>query len=48
MARAWAWAFLLLLAAMIATQLSTKNAHRHWLRVGIQTAALLACLAAIL
>ena len=35
------------LVAMIASQISSANAGRHWFHVGIETAALLACFAAL-
>jgi hypothetical protein len=48
MTRALAWVCLAVLGALVAMQLSTEKAYRHWLYLGFETAALLACFAATL
>jgi hypothetical protein len=47
MGRIWIWVCLAFLFAVILTQLSSENTGRYWVYVGIETAGLLACIAAI-
>jgi hypothetical protein len=47
MYRLFAWVCVAFLVVLISSQISSTNAGRHWVGLGIETAALLACFAAL-